>query len=513
LLAKFFDMGGMDQAGVELIRQRYNIEVMLYEVRRVFLSAWPTAASRLSDSDRRVPRLIFPPEEVFCKAMPDESVSGRELPLGATSPSRGRDAVIGGAVREQYTRAPFPPVSFFPIVQGPPQQRIWVYSFTEAYYHAFRVYRRPAGKRLLDAGCGTGHGIVQIRHQAPGAEVHAFDFSARSLDFARHRIEALGGESVTFHELDILDLSGLPGQFDAIFCSGVVHHTADPVRALAQLKSKLKPDGVLYLMLYSQFGRRESILMHRAIKLLCKDPTDQFEGLEVGRMLFDGLPPSNPIATWERVKWSNNHRKHAEAFIDMYVNANEKDYTISEVFRDLEVAGLRFLRFANPHQWDLLARMRAAPELVERFNSLPLLAQYEVIEHIFPEQDQYLFVATHAQSGVAKPGWLEAGSLVGWESRLTAIRSPFAAAQGQVEGQTGQALWTGYFGQAARLDTFAVDLLESCDGQRSLAAICEAWEHKHGSQVRGKGLEFLQMMEDRGLLYLVQIPGKDCERS
>jgi hypothetical protein len=49
--------------------------------------------------------LIFLAEELFCKAMPDENVSGR-------------DAAIGGAVREQYTRAPFPPVSFFPIVQG-----------------------------------------------------------------------------------------------------------------------------------------------------------------------------------------------------------------------------------------------------------------------------------------------------------------------------------------------------------------------------------------------------------
>jgi len=38
---------------------------------------------------------------------------------------------------------------------------------------------------------------VQIRHQAPGAEVHAFDFSARSLEFARRKIEALGGEPVT----------------------------------------------------------------------------------------------------------------------------------------------------------------------------------------------------------------------------------------------------------------------------------------------------------------------------
>lgn len=432
--------------------------------------------------------------------MPDDRVSERE-------------AAIGAAVREQYSRAPFPPISFFPIVPGPPRQRICLYSFTEAYYHAFRVYRQPANKRLLDAGCGTGHGIVQIRHQAPGAEVHAVDFSARSLELARRRIEALGGEPVAFQEMDLLDLGGLPGPYDAIFCSGVVHHTADPVRALAQLRSKLHPDGLLFLMLYSQFGRRESMLMHQAIQRLCKDPTDQSEGLKVGRMLFDGLPPANPIATWEREKWSNNHRQHAEAFIDMYVNANEKNYTIAEVFRDLAAAGLRFVRFAHPHRWRLSARMRAAPELVSRFDSLPMLAQYEVIEHLFPEQDQYVFFATHAAGGPSLPGWVQAGSLAGWEERLTAIRSPFATAQGALKDQSGQELWTGYYGQAARLDAAAVDLLERCDGKRSLGEVCQAWENQHGAVIRGRGLEWLRMMEDHGLLYLADIEGAGGRQS
>ena len=414
---------------------------------------------------------------------------------------------ISSRVREQYTRAPFPPVSFFPIVAGLPQSRIWLYSYTEAVYHAFRSYRLPAGRRILDAGCGTGHGIVQIRHQAPGAEVHACDFSAQSLEIARQRIAALGGEPVTFHELNLLDLAGLPGQFDAIFCSGVVHHTADPVRALAQLKSKLKPDGVLYLMLYSQFGRRETLLMQRALKLLCQNSTDQQEGLRLGRLVFDGLPPANPIATWERVKWNNNHRQHAEAFIDMYVNANEKNYTVGGVFADLAAAGLKFQRFANAQEWVLANRMNAHPDLLARFNALPPLAQYEVIENLFPHQDQYLFFVTHAENESAPPAWLTANSLAGWEDKLTAIRSPLAAALTTTTDPAGYIAWAGYTGQRTRLDGSAMQLLNGCDGRRSLGAIITEWERQQPAAPQGKGREWLRQLEASGLIYFTSVSG------
>ena len=382
---------------------------------------------------------------------------------------------------------------------------MWLYSFTEAYYHAFRVHRKPSGTRLLDAGCGTGHGVVQIRYQAPGAEVHAFDFSARSIEIAQKRIDAMGGESVVFHELDILDLSTLPGQFDAIFCSGVVHHTANPVRALQQLKSKLKPDGVLYLMLYSEFGRRPSILMQQAIKLLCKDPSDQMEGLRLGRLIFDGLPPANPIATWERERWSDNHRKHAEAFIDMYVNANERDYTIAEVFRDLEAAGLKFLRFTNPQMWSLATRMNAHPELLVRFESLSPLAQYEVIEHLFPRLDQYEFFVAHEDSPVKPPAWAVDGSLAERADKLTAVRSPFVEQNPTPQQSHGLVFLSGYFGQIASLDAVTVDLFSRCDGRKSVKQTVEAWETDQGSGVRGKGMKAILKMERDGLVYFADL--------
>ena len=423
----------------------------------------------------------------------------------ADEPNSDGNKEISSRVHAQYTRAPFPPVSFFPIMTGPPRERIWLYSYTEAYYHAFRSYRQPAGRRILDAGCGTGHGIVQIRHQAPGAEVHACDFSAQSLDIARQRIAGMGGEPVTFHELNLLDLSSLPGEFDAIFCSGVVHHTADPVKALAELKSKLKPDGVLYLMLYSQFGRRETLLMQRALKLLCQDPTDQQEGLRLGRLIFDGLPPANPIATWERVKWNNNHRQHAEAFIDMYVNANEKNYTMGGVASDLAASGLKLLRFANANEWALANRMNAHPDLLARFNALPPLAQSEVIENLFPNQDQYLFFVTHVENVAAQPAWLTANSCVGWENQWTAIRSPLAAALAPKPDPAGFTLWTGYFGSHTRLDRCALELLNGCAGQQSVGAIAAAWEQQEPASRQGKGLECLRQLEANGLIYFKRL--------
>lgn len=417
------------------------------------------------------------------------------------------ESAVGDRVRVQYSRAPFPPVSFYPIVKGPPlpAERVWVYGFTEAYYHAFRVLRNPAGTRLLDAGCGTGHGVRQIRHLAPGAEIHACDFSAQSLALARQRIEALGEGPVTFHEMDLLDLSGLPGEFDAIFCSGVVHHTANPVRALQQLKSKLKPDGVLYLMLYSQFGRRPTILMQRAIQLLGGDSGNQQEGLRIGRMLFDALPPSNPIATWERKKWGDNHRKHAEAFIDMYVNANEKNYTVREVYGDLAAAGLRFVRFANPELWNLARRMQAAPELLERFVALSELEQYELIEHLFPDQDQYLFFATHAEHVPAPPEWIARGTLAGGEDRLTAIRSRFAVEIHPPTPRPGFSLWRGYFDLALWLDSPVVELLGGCDGRRSVGEMVASWERAHPAKTQGRGVEFVLLLERCGLVHLADL--------
>ncbi len=47
----------------------------------------------------------------------------------------------------------------------------------------------------------------------------------------------------------------LERRFDLIVCTGVLHHLADPDAGLRALRSVLKPDGAMYLMVYAPYGR------------------------------------------------------------------------------------------------------------------------------------------------------------------------------------------------------------------------------------------------------------------
>lgn len=389
---------------------------------------------------------------------------------------------VSQRVRQQYEDAPFPPVSAFPVRSE--VDRVWLYSFPEVYYHAFGQWRESSRARLLDAGCGTGMGIQQIRHLAPGAEVHACDLSSASLQVAAQRIEALEQGSVTFHQMDLLDLSALPGTFDAIFCSGVVHHTGDPVLALRQLKSKLKPDGVLYLMLYSRFGRRPTMLMRRVLQLLEAD-------VPLGSQLFESLPKEHFLARWEYESKGSLNLTHREWFIDTYLNAQEKNYSISEVFSDLSAAGLRFVRFAHPQWWELQNRIQAPPEIARRFAALPELERYELMENLFSDQEEYFFLATHEEYQPPAP--------LRDPARLTAVRSTFARNRGlQADGGS---LWQGYYGMGLDVDGYFEALVEGCDGQRSLQQMCTAWNQAHPQDPPELSMAVLSRMELLGVLF------------
>jgi 2-polyprenyl-3-methyl-5-hydroxy-6-metoxy-1,4-benzoquinol methylase len=55
--------------------------------------------------------------------------------------------------------------------------------------------------------------------------------------------------------LDLHNISDLNEQFDAIWCSGVLHHLPDPERGRAALAAVLRPGGVMKIMGYSRIAR------------------------------------------------------------------------------------------------------------------------------------------------------------------------------------------------------------------------------------------------------------------
>ncbi len=110
-------------------------------------------------------------------------------------------------------------------------------SFAEAYaaenenslVNAY--YERPAmsalagdvaGRRILDAGCGSGPLSAALRDR--GAIVTGIDASAGMLALARRRF----GDDVALHEGDLRDrLPFADGAFDDVVASLVLHHLED----------------------------------------------------------------------------------------------------------------------------------------------------------------------------------------------------------------------------------------------------------------------------------------------
>jgi len=79
------------------------------------------------------------------------------------------------------------------------------------------------GERVLDAGCGNGVSSRRLAHL--GAEVVAFDFSARFLELARAR-SAERGDGIDYRLIDATDERQLlalgEGQFDAVISTMVL---------------------------------------------------------------------------------------------------------------------------------------------------------------------------------------------------------------------------------------------------------------------------------------------------
>jgi magnesium-protoporphyrin O-methyltransferase len=119
------------------------------------------------------------------------------------------------------------------------------------------------GRRLLDAGCGTGALAVEAAQR--GAEVVAVDLSPTLVALAQERRpKSLGAGSIEFHVGDMLDAQF--GSFDHVVAmDSLVHYdAADTVRVLAGLASRTRSSMVI------TFAPRTSLLalMHAIGRLL-----------------------------------------------------------------------------------------------------------------------------------------------------------------------------------------------------------------------------------------------------
>ncbi|MFN7939216.1 MAG: class I SAM-dependent methyltransferase [Bryobacteraceae bacterium] len=114
-----------------------------------------------------------------------------------------------------------------------------------------------AGKRFLDAGCGSG--LFSLAAKRLGATVHSFDFDPNSVACAKELKRRFFPDDSgwTITEGSVLDPNYLStlGQFDVVYSWGVLHHTGAMWDALNNVAALVKPGGALFISIYNDQGK------------------------------------------------------------------------------------------------------------------------------------------------------------------------------------------------------------------------------------------------------------------
>ncbi|HZI30939.1 MAG TPA: methyltransferase domain-containing protein [Candidatus Binatia bacterium] len=192
----------------------------------------------------------------------------------------------------------------------------WRYN-DQPFIHSFAQFSRYHGKRVLEVGFGAGTDFIQWLRA--GAIVSGVDLTEEALANLTRRIQVYGlPQPESLHVADAEHLPFPDNTFDLGYSWGVLHHTPDTGKAVAELVRVVRPGGEVKIMLYN---RRALITFKHWVKYA----------------LLKGKP-------WKSFRWTLWH--HMESI-------GTKGYTSAEILKMLAPLGLTDIRMDNyVTSWD-----------------------------------------------------------------------------------------------------------------------------------------------------------------
>ncbi|QWV97171.1 class I SAM-dependent methyltransferase [Geomonas nitrogeniifigens] len=252
------------------------------------------------------------------------------------------------SVRQHYELYPYPDYPLFASVR---RQDTYANNLG-ALWALFNGELPPPAGRILIAGCGS-FAPYPFALANPGTPITALDLSGNSLKRARLHCLLHGITGVDFVPGDLCDPALAPGPYAMIDAYGVLHHLAEPLAGLRALAARLCEGGILRVMLYSHYARREEDSIRRALRLLqVRDPE------QVRRMVVKSGKRSRLRNFFE----SSDEVASRSGLADALLHPQVTSYRIGELLELIAASGLALLRFAHrgalPEPESEIARLR-----------------------------------------------------------------------------------------------------------------------------------------------------------
>ena len=237
----------------------------------------------------------------------------------------------------------------------------------------------PVHADILVAGCGTGADAADISLTFPDARVTAIDISDASLRYAQRQCTAAGAPNIHFAQLDLHNVAELGQEFDAINCTGVLHHLPDPERGWATLTAVLRAGGVMRISVYSRIARLPMVAARNLIRDLLDEPISDDLLRRVRQRLLD-----HPLNKW-LLEWRDFFT--LSGVHDLLLHRHEDPFDIPRIARALDQLGLRLLSFSLPTP-------DAAARYDKQFPTDPLHRDFKSLLQ-FEKSEPYIFAGLY----------------------------------------------------------------------------------------------------------------------
>jgi SAM-dependent methyltransferase len=369
-------------------------------------------------------------------------------------------------IRDFYTSHPFPP----PVDNLDRARAMWQDRniHRAEHYLLWPETEYRADLDVLVAGCGTWQAAkYAICH--PEARVTGIDVSSTSLEHTERLKQNYSLTNLEVRQLGIENVEQLDQRFDLIICTGVLHHLADPDAGLRALRSILKPDGAMNVMVYAPYGRAGVYMMQEYCRRLGVETSP--EEIRDLTTVLRYLPEHHPLLA---TQGGSREFPNADALADAVLNPRDRSYSVSQLFDFVESNGLKLSRWywqaAYLPQCGFISRSPHAGKLA----ALPEREQYIEIELLRGLMANHSFVAHRDdRKNGAKISFDDDGYL-----RYVPIRLPWTmcVTEGIPPGAAGVLVnQTHIFDDLYLIiDGPEKQLVDAIDGRRSVAEIVES---------------------------------------